>query len=229
MKDAMAAVLVYQTQDLADVMREQLPNIIVVDNGSRPSIKRADICLSKNLFFSGGWNAVMRELRGAARAIWMLNSDVSNVSEEMLATLYGCLGPNQAITPVMTSSGHGHMRRRQRAVLTYHDWIDWVAPLVDLEWFNKEGSFDENLPGYGADIDLCYRTRGRFIIHNRQCIIHGWGETVKRTGDETIHQYQESRAYLIEKHGDLIKKFAPSYYGRFQRGNTSRAGRSVHR
>ena len=55
MTNWIAATLVYDTPDLVSQMRDQVPNVWVVDNGSKEPIQGAVFRLPKNLMFTGGW------------------------------------------------------------------------------------------------------------------------------------------------------------------------------
>lgn len=212
-RKAMAAVLVYNTPELVGRVRRRYPDMVIVDNGSDPPIRGAHVRIAENLLFSGGWNYAAHALSGACEYLWMLNSDVSGARPEtadrMLARV---AGPCDVVSPTFAGCPHPHMRGRGREVVRVR-WVDWVAPLVRLAWFLEGGGFDEGLPGYGADIDLCYRRGGYLYVDPRERLRHLWGATVRKTGDRRIHQTREARQYLVEKHGDDVTRFAVSFFG----------------
>jgi GT2 family glycosyltransferase len=94
------------------------------------------------------------------------------------------------------------------------EFLDCVCPLVNVRWFLDAGGFDEAMPGWGSDIDLCYRTRGdRKLIIGTERIHHPYETTSKRLSDSTMYKLAPTRAHLLAKHGSAIKQFCPLYFG----------------
>ena len=213
MPNVAALTLVRDTPDLIEAMRRQLPAVGVVDNGSLTPVPGAWLQLKDNRYFSGGWNAAMRELgwQWGVEWAWMLNSDVCGASPAMLADL---LREAERTGAMVASPRIEPCRHRQMQVTETIEtpWIDWVGPLVNVRWFNEVGGFDEQLPGWGADIDLCYRAAGKKLVAGRLVLGHAWGTTARRLEDVTMYRLAEAREYLLKKHGLAIRDFAPSFW-----------------
>ena len=209
----LAATLIRDTPDLAEAMRRQLPGIALVDNGSREPVEGAWLRLEANRYFSGGWNAAMEEaFRRGVEWVWMLNSDVAGASPAMLAELLDLAQRTEAVVVsprIDPSPKHAQMRS---VMVAAAPWVDWVAPLVHVDWFLANGGFDEDLPGWGCDIDLCFRAMGLKVVDGRNCLKHLWGATVKRTGDRVMYGLEHARIHLMAKHGPAIVRFAPTLY-----------------
>ena len=104
------------------------------------------------------------------------------------------------------------MMRPTRGVFDVH-YIDCVCPVVNVRWFLDRGGFDEQLPGWGADIDLCYRTRAEpKRVCGRIVIEHPYRTTSNRLKDDTMYRLAETRRYLEAKHGRAIREFLPGYW-----------------
>jgi len=217
MNKAVALVLVRGTPDLVVAMRRELPGVLVVDNGSVPPLDGPWFRIETNRYFSGGWNAALKHLAATmpeVRWAWLLNSDVSRVSEAMLDALVEMAGARGLVmvSPRVPSSPHGQMW----STLTREtDYIDMTAPLVDVQWYLRAGGLDERLPGWGADLDLCYRTRqDRKAIFGEAWVEHprGTGTTSRRLNDAAMYRMVETRTYLVAKHGEAVRGFLPGYF-----------------
>lgn len=228
---AIAATLVFSTPDLAEAMCRQIPDIVVVDNGSHPPIDGAEVRTTTNQMFTGGWNYLMRfaaeDLLDDTQAvrnadtwspdyIWMLNSDVEGVSPDMMRSLaQAAWGGSYAVLTPAFNSPHSVfapnpdlvMLRRPRPVA----WVDWTCPMVSLDAWRDVGGFDERLPGYFADIDWCYRAaqKGyRFGVCDWLQVKHLGSVTAQRVG----HVWNADDSYLRSKWGkgwiDLVGEMA---------------------
>jgi len=146
--------------ELVDALRLQIPEIVIIDNGSPTPIEGA-IRLDANYYFSGGWNRAMRILRERYNCdyVWMLNSDVTGIHPAMFSSIVekmkrcGC----GVMTPAFNSP-HQHMHKISGTVRSVR-WVDWACPVVAWWAWEKVGDFDESMPGYGADLDWCRRAR----------------------------------------------------------------------
>ena len=213
--DAVALTLVRDTPDLAAIMRAQLPDVLVTDNGSRPPIDGAWCRIETNRYFSGGWNHAVKQLRAErpdVRWAWLLNSDVNGIRDGAMERLVGAATDHGAVmvTPRVETSVWPDMHLRAVAPVLF---VDCVAPLINADWFLGMGGLDETLPGWGSDIDLCYRARRfKFLVVGTERIIHPYGQTAKRCNDNGLYDYEGSCRYLLEKHGLAIRQFAPEYF-----------------
>lgn len=195
------ATLVHNTPDLADAMQLQLPGVIVVDNGSEPSLLGAHIWLPRNRGFAGGWNDAMVGLyQMGAGWVWMLNSDVSGASPDMMRAMADAAkaGGYDVVTPAFNSPHavfHSHFRGLRSV-----SWIDWCCPLVSMAAWIAVGPFDERSTGYFADVDWCHRARMlgmRFAVSDACQVTHAGGETARRMG----HTWDADDGWLREKWG----------------------------
>lgn len=204
----LAATLVHNTPDLAARMREQLPDVLVIDNGSHPPIDGAHISLPLNRGFVGGWNEAMRRIvaeRPDVDYVWMLNSDVEGVSVEMGLELWmDCVYDEHAVsTPVFNSP---HQAFSQQAAnmfaqtLRAVSWVDWCCPMVSVEAWKKVGEFDPASTGYFADVDWCRRARDvgyRFCVSEPNVVNHLGSVTASRIG----HTWSADDSWLCRKWG----------------------------
>jgi GT2 family glycosyltransferase len=193
---------VHNTPDLADAMQRQLPGVMIVDNGSEPSILGAHIWLPRNRGFAGGWNdAMVGMYQLGAEWVWMLNSDVAGASPDMARELAGqaTAGGYAVVTPAFNSP-HALFHRADSDGIRPVSWIDWCCPMVSMVDWIAVGPFDERSTGYFADIDWCYRARmlgSRFAVADGLRVEHAGGETARRMG----HTWDADDGWLREKWG----------------------------
>jgi hypothetical protein len=159
-----AAVLGYKNPQLIHQILAQFgeQNIILIDNGSPEPLQFPvpTLRFHTNDLFTGGWQKAMRWLTGFDY-VWMLNSDVLDISLEKMAQLYHWAEYHKMhiVSPTFNSP-HRHMQPLHSKINARRvSWIDWTAPLVSTKWFWEMGGFDTNFKGYGADLDICYRAR----------------------------------------------------------------------
>lgn len=191
---------------LVDALRRQIPEIVIIDNGSRIPIEDA-IRLDANYYFSGGWNRAMRILREryACDYVWMLNSDVTGVHPAMFASIVekmeriGC----GVMTPAFNSP-HQHMHKHFGEIRQVR-WVDWTCPVVAWRAWEKVGDFDESMPGYGADLDWCRRAREMGItmfVDESFMVNHIGGVTAKTYGlVDVIANVEQMNRELSRKWG----------------------------
>lgn len=210
---AVAAVLNYNRPDLVEVMFDQLgEEMILVENGSsKPvSILCPVIISPANLLFSGGWNYAMKNID--AEWVWMLNSDLLNVSDGMLQGLLSCAlltqkhSPKVAVISPAFNSPHGHHWRQadNPNLVRRVPWIDWCCPLVNMKAWKEVGEFDEAFKGYGADLDWCKRAERmgwQFFISDLFEVHHLSGQTTITEGGNGINDPVEMDRLLAEKYG----------------------------
>ena len=216
MRHAVAMTLVRDTPQYAAVLRAEIPGLLVIDNASVYPIDDAWMRIPCQRYFSGGWNRAMEDMhlrRNCPAWIWMLNSDVSGVSQAMMDELVAIAESENAyvVSPRVQSSQWPQMRAPH---LYETDFVDWVAPLVNLEWFITNGGFDERFCGHGSDLDLCFRTlQDKKLVAGNLQVQHPYGGTTKLLNDKTMYQTEDVRRGLHMKHGAAIIGFAAAYFG----------------
>ena len=213
MNQAVAISLVYNTPHLVESIRRQLPGVRIVDNGSLPPACGAWLRIPVNRYFSGGMNRAMEQihLEGKYRWAWMLNSDVSGATPPMMQQLLDVAESRNlvAVSPSVPKSWWPQMRAGECRPV---GMLEWVAPLVNVEWFIRSGGFDERFYGWGGDLDLCYRTRdqakgvfgGAVLEHE----YHGTG----RHAQEMAMFNRYWRELILHKHGPSVRAFAPQAF-----------------
>lgn len=217
-----ALVMHYEVEELTDRVVTQLSDIdvdmtVVFDDGSQKPYERSRHKLTvirseRNLGFVKGTNLVMEKIAYKAQRlqgptlVWMLNSDITGLTQEMLTEMKMVLGlfwGVAAVTPAVAGSPHTEMLpgpekfRRSK-------FIDWVCPLVRVVAWNAIGGFDENLKGYGCDLDMCYRARDHdlgFGVLPQLVVEHEMGGTVNRIPNARGHNDLDyMNEYLCKKY-----------------------------
>lgn len=196
----------YERNDLTDAVLAQLeavPEVFVFDDGSsapytssKPIILRVD----RNQGYVKAVNLAMERLSYLCLdAVWVLNNDVTGLTPALWSALIEALVRNKhlaAVSPAVRRSGHIEMRPgrefrgRVDPKARREKFIDWVCPMVRVKAWNDVGGFDENLAGYGVDLDFCKRARDRewrFAVLPQFTIDHLSGGTVKGMPDKASH------------------------------------------
>lgn len=187
-------------------------DVFVVDNGSsspyKPAQRETVLRLDANHLVTGGFNKGMGLLAGKGYdAYWQLNNDIT-FQGDVLGSLVSRLEaiPTAAVvSPAIVGNHHLQMRPRRDEALCRVAWLDWVAPLVRASAWASVGPFDTNLPGYGMDMDWCWRAvlKGWLALVDHGVVIeHLSGATRKRTGGHGIDRGEIMTAVLKGKWGD---------------------------
>jgi GT2 family glycosyltransferase len=195
-----AATLIYNTPELADAMRRQITDVQIIDNGSTPALMDADV-RQGNLGFVRGWNEYMRTVN--ADYVWMLNSDVEGVNDNMMqvlarnAQVFGMA----AITPAFNSP-HAlfHSRPHEPHIPRLVSWADWTCPLVSVKAWRDLVGFDEQSSGYFADVDWSHRAhlRGEVLGVCDWLQVHHLGS---KTALQVGHVWDANDEWLRHKWG----------------------------
>lgn len=185
-------------------------NLCIIDNGSEPALSLPETLMNiqfcENRFWTGGWNRAMQlfdELE--YEWVWMLNSDVQGITQEMFQGLtqqaflldIDCL----MVSPAFNSP-HAHMQRRAQSLRRVR-WIDMCAPLVNVQRFLSL-KLDEDFIGYGADLDLCKRAEAlgyKMYVTDNFCFTHTGGDTAVSEGVSAHTDIALMNRLLKEKHG----------------------------
>lgn len=194
-----AATLLHATPDLAVAMRNQLPDVLLLDNGSAPPIPGADIRMPENLGFVRGWNDYMS--RTDADYCWMLNSDLQGVNEDMLRELVEVADARKlfAVSPAFNSPHSLFWPDPQYLTAPrVSRWLDWCCPLVAVSIWRQLGGFDTRSTGYYADMDICHRSflRGYRVAICDWLQVHHIGSV---TADLVGHSWSTDETWIKEK------------------------------
>jgi GT2 family glycosyltransferase len=154
----MIATLIYNTPELVEKLRAQIPDIFIIDAGSTIPIQGANLRYDENRYWVGNWDRFLRSID--ADYVWMLNSDVEGVSKSMYLDLVDTMltGDLLMITPAFNSP-HSLFHKRKTYLTREVNWVDMTCPIINVDMYKKLGGFDLQFKGYFADVDLCYRAR----------------------------------------------------------------------
>ena len=154
----MIATLIYNTQELVEKLRAQIPDIFIIDAGSTIPIQGANLRYEDNRYWVGNWDRFLRSTN--ADYVWMLNSDVEGVSKTMFDSLFSEMWDEDLfmITPSFNSP-HSIFHKQTSYLTREVNWVDMTCPIINVDMYKKLGGFDLQFKGYFADVDLCYRAR----------------------------------------------------------------------
>ena len=154
----MIATLIYNTPELVEKLRAQIPDIFIIDAGSTIPIQGANLRYDENRYWVGNWDRFLRSTN--ADYVWMLNSDVEGVSKTMFDSLFSEMWDEDLfmITPSFNSP-HSIFHKQTSYLTREVNWVDMTCPIINVDMYKKLGGFDLQFKGYFADVDLCYRAR----------------------------------------------------------------------
>jgi GT2 family glycosyltransferase len=154
----MIATLIYNTPELVEKLRAQIPDIFIIDAGSTIPIPGANLRYDENRYWVGNWDRFLRSTN--ANYVWMLNSDVEGISKRMFDSLFSEMWDEDLfmITPSFNSP-HSIFHKQTSYLTREVNWIDMTCPIINVNMYKKLGGFDLQFKGYFADVDLCYRAR----------------------------------------------------------------------
>jgi hypothetical protein len=154
----MIATLIYNTPELVEKLRAQIPDIFIIDAGSTIPIPGANLRYEDNRYWVGNWDRFLKSID--AEYVWMLNSDVEGVSKTMFDSLFSEMWDEDLfmITPSFNSP-HSIFHKQTSYLTREVNWVDMTCPIINVDMYKKLGGFDLQFKGYFADVDLCYRAR----------------------------------------------------------------------
>lgn len=203
------AVLAYNSQNLVNQLLLQIPEFILIDNGSSVKLEHSNtMYIPENKFFTGGWNYAMERLC-EYDWVWMLNSDLTNILPNHMSDLVTAaetLSKSNikvaAVTPAFNSP-HPVFHQKNSKSLREVTWVDWCCPLVSTEAWKNVGPFDDSFKGYGADLDWCKRARlqgYKFYVNDAVCVNHlGSVTTINEGVSEIMSNVQNMNRILKSK------------------------------
>ena len=163
-------ILHYATDAYTRSLLRQVPDAIVVDNGSPRPFQGARI-RQPDLGFTRGWNTAIRSIYGEFDAFLLMNNDI-DITQETIRRLVTILEkyPRIGIISAAYNSYHKLMRPPKKRWLfpdapspangiRYVPFVELTAPIIRKTLFDAIGLFDERfVKGYRVDYDFAYRT-----------------------------------------------------------------------
>ena len=200
----MKAALCFNSPEMALQLKEQLPDVIIIDAGSNPPIEFAHMRLKENRYWVKNWHEVLTSFHNmGVKYLLMANDDITGMCETKYQNLLQIMKATDAfmVTPSFNSP-HQVFHSRGTGFREVN-WVDMTCPLVDLDKFWKLGGFDLEFNGYFADIDLCYRARQKgmkMYVADHLKIHHIGGYTVSKEGT-WAQSNMEDNQILVKKYG----------------------------
>jgi GT2 family glycosyltransferase len=174
---------------------------------------------NKNVGFGAGHNLLAR--LGDARHLFLLNPDtkilvlhtLQSLVRRAIETEARVIGPRLVtergttqqwdhgeldgwIARIALKSGNSFWREREEVVPAA--WISGAAFLIEKQWFDDLGGFDEKFFLYKEEEDLCWRVRahgGKIIYDPTLSVFHHCGVVAKKS-----EHLWESTDYFLQKH-----------------------------
>ena len=206
-----AITLVKDRKDVAAHLRHVLPDIRIVDAGSRKPIPNAWLTFLDSGTFTASWNSAIRAaVAVGADFCWLINGDVDGLNRRMMRELtdnavkYNAEIASPAINNLSSVDSRSVMPHMFPGKgVEEVQWVDSSAPLINTTWFLDNAGFDEHLPLTGAMMDLCFRTRGdvKIVVKDLEIAEHFYLESPMQTS--VLH------THLLAKHGSEIEAFYP--------------------
>lgn len=215
-------ILHYATDDYTRSLLQQVPDAIVVDNGSPKPFAGAHI-RQPDLGFTRGWNAAIRQVYDRYDGFLLMNSDI-DITPDVIQRLAQILEahPRIGILSAVYNSYHKIMRPRRSNWFRRNPplideirdvpFVELTAPLVRKSLFDAVGLFDERfVKGYGADFDFAYRAWSagfRAAVYEGVRFYHHEHRSIKtRT---TYFHYR--RSALREMRRELKLKYGDNFF-----------------
>lgn len=199
----MIASLIYNTPELIEPLRKQVPGINLIDVSDEP-LNGCNQRYETNLLWAQNWHRFLSEYTSGY--VWMLNSDIEGATIYMYRELIELMDKDVLMVTPSFNSPHEMFRKSDKLVGSV-SWVDMAAPLINVELYHKLGGFDPQFLGYFADIDLCYRARQvgyKMLVDYTQEVHHIGGYTVNKTGKHEQAALQDNDL--------LLKKYGKNWY-----------------
>ena len=203
----LVAILQYNTFELTDSLyeslnpyKEDLYDIIVVDNGSHPDkrSKYTTHALEENNFYGGGLNAILGLFLESPKydSVMVLNNDIICHGHDYVKTLKQEMIDNDLmiISPCVLEPHTGEqaywkpMRPWNTGRTRIVPWVDYQAPLLKREFVEKIYPFDPQLNyGWGQDHlsgMICDDNGWKIGVCDKVPIIHLISQTLKQNPNE---------------------------------------------
>lgn len=198
-------ILHYNTELMTRELASGIEDAIVVDNGSGKAFEmegREVLRLDKNYGFTLGWNKAVEHYFDRFDAFWLMNSDIM-ISKEAISRMKAVAASNTGIITPAFNCWMWHCQTQfsdkyflggdgLRSVPV----IEFTAPVIHKEVFEKVGLFSEEFPrGWGVEFDFCYRAAKAgfpIMVDDLSNFYHIGQQTINMS--EGYHNYVEKAA-----------------------------------
>ncbi len=194
-------ILHYNTPELTLRLCEQVPEAIVIDNGSDINMltllpKERVIRFETNLGFTANWNraitSILRSDGGYYQAFWLMNSDIE-IGRNSIERIEQLMDDHEysMVTPsyncwMKQCKDNGSPGIRQVKC------IEFTAPVIRRDVFEQIGLFDEIFSkGYGCDFDWALRMKHAGLkqyCDDQSVFYHIGQQTINVNG--TLREYE---------------------------------------
>lgn len=203
-------ILYFNTPGLVDNLCKEIPEAIVIDNGSSEDKKYTgkNRCIRFNhpYGFTKGWNEAVKALWNEFDAFWLMNSDIVITRKDVDNTIKTLQNNDIDILSPSYNCWIKDCQNLKSGTIREVKVIEFTAPIIKKKVFEKIGMMDEIfIRGYGVEFDYCYRARNhgfRIWVDDTNSFRHiGQGTINKHEG---IINYSE-KANFECNHGMLNK------------------------
>jgi len=195
-------ILHYNTPEQTLRLAAQVPEAIIIDNGSDIPMecltdKNKVITFDENLGFTKNWNRaieyVMHDTHNEYEAVWLMNSDIEisrstidRVTELMDADFFSMITPSYNCWMKDCKNNQTQDWRRVKC-------IEFTAPVIRLDVIKKLGPFNETFSkGYGVELDWAIRMKDagyEMFCDDGSVFYHHGQQTIKTMG--TLSRYED--------------------------------------
>ncbi len=196
-------------------------HVFVFDNNAPqpfiPSWKRSPT----NLYWTGAFSACVKEMQEQGFShLWFLNNDILFTDPTQLfdrvATRHQWItrkvGKIGIYSPAVTHNPyHAQMICRKDTQFARVAYIDGIAPLVSLAYWQETGGLDaeDNVYGYGVDVWLSLRAgqSGWNVIVDHQVVVrHTYHSTASKVDGYLQEAGKAEHLYLTKRMGSNYRK-----------------------